>query len=258
MAAFHININGHWDIIPIAIKTPLFYVAFLFSVVTCYLLLWIIRKLNKVLEEKFPWELSASKRLILQLSLTFMLPALVDLCVLFVYFAATGRLASFKLYINYDFPTVLLFILAADIGYLLSSIYQYAKDKSDRSEYLIIRYNGEYIKLQVRKDILFFIRDKKLVKVFTTNGGIIPFKDSLSNLIKSYGDKGLCQINPSVIINISLLHGYKVGTNRDTLIPSFKPAYAELVKQTDQMKIRVTKEYKVKFREMIDKYQFHS
>ena len=255
LGAFHININGHWDLIPKAVVTPMFYIAFLVSFGVSYLMLYLIHKGNSVLNRKYPWKRNIFIRTILQLTICVVLPGMVDMLFISLHFVISKPGFQFMDFVKYDFLTVVLFIVFVNVIYLIPEFFI-----KPNSEILSINYNGIHVKLNVTTDVLFFYKDRKLIKVHTLSGKEYSIKGTISEFKKKYEVFHYCQINPSAIANLNVVQGHTPGTARDTLEVLFLIEYESHLKNLNPKMLRVTKDHIETFKSMlqnaqIDKYK---
>lgn len=116
---------------------------------------------------------------------------------------------------------------------------------------LDVKFEGGIIRFDVREEVLYFFRDKETRKVMaiTATGRSYVLQDTLSALAISFAPVHFCQINPSVVINLAALEGYRRhGTRRATLQVTFRKEFQAVIGSSRDNKYRVTKDHIDNFR----------
>ena len=254
IASIDININGHWYLLKTAVVTPMFYVAFLVSFGICYMLLYFIHRLNQLLDNTHPWTVNWRSRVIRQFVFGLLVPALADLLFIVIYFLIAGRTNKLHDHIYYEYPRAVLFIVAINIVFGIISFVKPSGLAKVAADVLMIKHNGVDIKLHAGNDVLYVYKSGRNIKVMTISGSEYSKRDTISTFIKSYQQFGFCKVNPSAIVNLSMLKGSTKGTRSKTLEPLFKPQFQDKVSQSNLEKLRVTREYLPNFKKEMKKY----
>ncbi len=254
IVSIFMTLHGRWHEIGRALITPTFYFSVFISFWIAYLLMYFVHSANTLLDRKHSINNHLVRRVVLQIGVGILAPALLDVLLMYFYFKVLGRDIFKTTYLLVDFPIVLILLLFLNVFYLMISSFGVRKKTSQnvQDEVLVIDYNGIHVKLNLTTDILFFYRDRKLIKVHTTSGKEYSLKDTIGNLNERYCGDNFCQVNPSAIVNIYAVKGYTAGTTRDTLQMLFKAEYQSLLRSGDLKLLRVTKDHIEKFKYKLD------
>lgn len=250
VSGIYININPRWDLVSKAIVTPRFYFALIASFGICYLMLYIIHVNNKFLNRHYPWQHNAYLRTLLQLIGGVAVPIIVDWILVYLYLFALGIQDRMPVYFMYYILTVILFVLGINVVYLIVDLILNVPDRNIfRKQYeLEIKHNGADLVLNIQSDILYIYKDVKNIKVMTISGHEYTKKDTIRNIIKTYPNSSLCQINQSTIVNLEMLKGQQNGTRSKTIDLLFKPQYHDVIIKSKFEKLYVTREFIISFR----------
>lgn len=254
LGAFYININGHIDLVPKALVSPMFYVAFTVSFAICYLLLYLIDFANNFLDEKYPWQQNRSVRMVMQIVLGIICPALAHLMLICLFFMVSGRINMLEDFFKHDYLTVVIFITTLNIlppGKWLNN--NKKGNNNAPAGRMVIKYNGASLSLNVSIDILYIYKENRKVKIVTVSGKTYTDTITISHIIGKYASSGLCQTNPGVIINLHMLKGYVTGARSKTLQLLFKTEYHTLISTAKEEHLRVTREYLNSFKTQLKK-----
>lgn len=255
--------HERWHLTGKALITPRFYAAFIVSFGIAYLLMYLVEIISKKLDRICLLGHDKLLRLILQFLLRSLLQvisgvvllAALDLGLMFLYFKAIGIEFPLTEYLIRDFPIVVVFLVLLNGYYVWTWVRRSKKKKITEKvpEVLTISYNGTHLKLTVTTDILFFCRDRKLIKVYTTSGKEYTIKGTIVQINDKYKAVDFFQINPSTVLNLQMIQGYIAGTSRDTLQVIFKKEHQEAIHMTDNQKLlRVTKDHIEKFKSELE------
>lgn len=118
-AAFFIVLNGRWELIAKAFRSPSFYVAVAISFGIAYLMLTVIHRGSILLDRQAPWHKSVGKRTVLQLLVGVILPIVVDIVLAAIYIEATGQDFMKSGFFSHDFPIIAGFVVLMNIFYLV-------------------------------------------------------------------------------------------------------------------------------------------
>ncbi len=255
VAAFDINIDGHWYLLERAFVSPMFYVAFCVSFMICFLLLYLMHRINLRLEIDFPWSKKWKMRLFRQVTDGIIFPAVIDLILIVNYFLITGKSDQLSAHLNYEYRRVVHFIIGINLVYILVEYLRSVKSKkySDMIS-LPIKHNGADLILNAASDVLFVLKDGRNIRVVTISGNSYTKKDTINGFKNSFEAIGFCKVNPSAVINLQMLKGYATGIRSKTLEPLFRPQFKEKISKSDLEKIRVTREYLTSFKKEMKKY----
>lgn len=249
--AIFIVLHGRWDQFEEALTSPSFYLALTFSFSIAYLLMTLVSKITRLLNRKLPWEGKSYLRVTFQLIFGIVLPALLDVLIVSIYFTWTGQDFFRSGFLLFDFPVIVFFLVLINVYYLIVFPLLVNLQTANNTEsaaaippsILVIHYNGNHIHLNVREDLLYCCRMGKRVTVYTKSGGAYDVNQTLGNLIENFQSAGLYQINRSLLINKDVIKGYTRGTRRDTLQLVIKHIYRDIPAMKDISLFVVTKEH---------------
>ncbi len=237
----------------------MFYLAFVISFAVCYLILFIIHCANLRLDRKFPWRPKWLNRLFRQITDGILLPALVDLVLISLYYVITGKADKIGEYIYYEYRRVVHFICAINLIYIIIAniirIYVSALEQKQLSKpgNFLIRHNGAELMLNIETDIISINKEGRNIKVLTIAGHEYTKRDTISHIMEQYSGTALCQVNPSAIVNLNMLKGKLPGTRSKTLKVLFKPEFLPVLTQAQIEKLTVTREYTTSFKNEMKK-----
>lgn len=254
-----------------AFSSPGFYLAVAVSFAISFLLVSIVHGFTVWLDRRCTWRERPFERGGLQLIFGIMVPSVVDLLLVSVYFEALGQSIVENGFLLVDFPVIICLIIFFNLYYLIHYLLiterqilksaNYSITEHDRPNGLDpgvsetgsgptfnIHYNGQHLFFNVANDILFFHREGKMVKGMTLHGAQYPIRETISNLEKRFSSEGLFRINRSTIINHRMVEGYVAGTKRDTAQLIIKPIYLAYIEDPNSPIFQVTKDFLNSFR----------
>ncbi len=245
-----------------AFSSPAFYVAVAVSFTISLLLVNAVHIVTVWLDKRCPWRLRPFERGGLQLIFGVVIPALIDLLLVSVYFGFLGESIMENGFLLIDFPVIICLIIFLNLYYLIhyllltegngtvdrakgypSFSLTNADSKGTLPTSLNIHYNGQHLFFNVENDIMFFYREGKRVKCMTFHGNRYPVNASIADLEKRFADVRLCRISRSTIINYKMVKGYNAGTKRNTAELIIRPIYLPFVKDWQSQDFLVTKEF---------------
>ncbi len=151
--------------------------------------------------------------------------------------------------------TVLIFIAFVNVIYQVPiSLFVTIPAAKQVAEILEIKHNGVDVVLNVSTDILYIYKDQKNVKIKIISGHEYSKKDSISNIVQTYANTSLCQVNQSAIVNLEMIKGVNTGTRSKTLDLLFKPQFIELISSSELDKLYVTRKFMQDFKDQRKKY----
>lgn len=246
---------------------PEFYPVLILSTVISSLMIETVHYVTLLLDKRDPWIDQWPERAVLQLCLGILVPLGFDLFVFSVYFQFLDQDITKNGFFFTDFPIIVCFILLLNCYYILHFFIWYAHSNGNEANRVIekgsdsenvgresimnVQYNSTTVNLDVIKDVQYFYRDNKTVKVKTVNGNIYALPYSIAHLNDTYESFGFCQINRGMVINLRIIKGYQIGQKRDTLDLIIKPVYANLVDDLSESFV-VTKDNIEKFKSHFD------
>lgn len=241
-----------------AFSSPFFYLAFTVSFLVTMLLMYIVHSVTLWLDRRTPWRKAPVRRTTLQLLLGVLLPTAADIVLMTIYYTATGR-DMIKRGFYLDLIFVGLFILGFNMLYFglyawhllthkeaeLNTVQELLETmaESDLFAELEVKYDGGIVRLDVRDEVLYFFRENRKVMAMTVSGRSYVIQDTLSALVTSFAPVDFCQINPSVVVNLATLYGYRQGPRRETLQVVFHKDFQAAIGSERDEKYRVTKEH---------------
>lgn len=258
-----------------ALTTMDFYVAFIVSVSISLLLVYLVHRITKKLDQLCDWRTRPYERSILQFSLGVVLVSYIDYLLIGAYFRATGQDIYSLEFFRVDFPVVVFLIFTLNTYYLvyyllLSEKYiiqqlnekhhlelvklrqelriadqeeDNARERENNPGVLVIRHKTLHLRFEVSNDILYFYRLGKVVKCLTSNGSHYTVNLSISDLKERYLSYGFIQISPGMLINFEIIKGYEPGIKRNTIEISLKDVYKEYIEDAKTDLFVVTREY---------------
>ncbi|OJX54855.1 MAG: hypothetical protein BGO88_02990 [Flavobacterium sp. 38-13] len=251
-----------------AFSSPAFYVAVAVSFTISLLLVNTVHTVTVWLDKRCPWRLRPFERGGLQLIFGVVVPALIDLLLVSVYFGFLGESVMENGFLLIDFPVIICLIIFLNLYYLIHyllltegkpledrakgyPLFSLAKgdDKGTLPTSLNIHYNGQHLFFNVENDIMFFYREGKRVKCTTFHGNRYPVNASISDLEERFTGTRLCRISRSTIINYKMVKGYNAGTKRNTAELIIRPDYQPYIKDWQSHEFVVTKEFLKQFKE---------
>lgn len=257
VATVYINLHGRWNEINEGLTNPLFYVSLLLSFVIALLMLFYIDVFNERLSKKYPFGQNKLLHFIWHLILGVAVPLTVNLLFMIGYYKAAGRNLFETYYINDDLPIVLIYLLLINGFYFGWNAYQYytktgtagagteqkPQSGTDQEYLLVYNYQGTTFKLHIPTEVLYIYKEARNTKVFTVKGNEYFCAKTLAGLRKDHSAVGLCQVNPSAIINLLALKGHTPGNRSKTLIPVFKAEHDRLMSTRDLENLRITRKF---------------
>lgn len=250
VVGFIISIHSRLDEIMVALVTPRYYLALGISIAAAFGIMFIIRTVCRLLNKHHPLRSNFWKRILLQFLCGLGIPAVLELIIFELYFRAMGLDIFSSYFVYYDFPLVLAFMFIVNMFYF---DYTGSKDKTQTEEndgdHIYIKRYGKVTKICISKEVLYVKRSPKGVHIFTKSGAKYSEYFALSTFLTEYGNKGLVQINRSVIINLAIIEGYQNGTRYGTLELIIKPEYKELKCMQDHNLFVVTAKEVNQFKE---------
>ncbi|MBT2621932.1 LytTR family DNA-binding domain-containing protein [Chryseobacterium sp. ISL-6] len=261
VASVYIVLHGRLHLFLKAITSMGFYVAVAASFVSAMLLTYLVHKITIWLDKHYNWRSKPVKRSLFQLVCGIIMPSILDVALMSIYFKVLGENIFQNDFFLVDFPIIVALITILNLYYLIHFLLLTEPKNlvSDQDEInnvsegnnapiLTIQYSGQNIVLEVSTDVLFFYRSGRLTKVVTITGNEYPTNYSLVYLAERFQSANFSRINRSVIINRNVVTGYVPGVKRDTIQVNFKPQYYEAIQNKDRDLFRVTKENIVDFK----------
>jgi len=244
-----------------AFTSPGFYFAFAVSFGIALILVSFIHNITVWLDTKCGWRQMPAERAILQFTLGVLVPSLIEILLVSIYFEAKGENLIENGFLLVDFPVIILLLFLLNTYYfihhllltegghnVMESKYQQTEPHTVNlplefvEDKLETTYRGREIEVNI-SDILFYYRLHNIVRLVNAAGNDYPVKMSLGKLTEKYNRSDFCQINRSVMINLKLVERYENGLRRDTLDLVLKPEYTELAKRIELSSFQVTREY---------------
>ena len=252
-----------------------FYVAFIVSVSISLLLVYLVHRITKKLDQLCEWRARPVERGVLQFSLGVVLVSYIDYLLIGAYFRATGQDIHSLEFFRVDFPVIVFLIFTLNTYYLvyylvLSEKYiiqqlnekhhfelqnlrlefqnngleaDNAKERENNPGVLVIRHRTLHLRFEVSNDILYFYRSGKVVKCLTSNGNHYTVNLSISDLKERYLSYGFIQISPGMLVNFEIIKGYEPGIKRNTIEISIKEEYKQHIEDAKNELFIVTREY---------------
>lgn len=255
IVAVFMTLHGRWHEIARALITPTFYFAILASFFITYLLLYLIHFFTAFLDKRYPLNSKLFARLVLQILIGIGLPAIIDFVLMFFYFKAIGRDIFTNTYLLVDFPIVVTMLLLLNGFYLWSGFKQEKHKRNQVTEPFVINHDGTRLILNPITDIIYFYKDRKLIRVYTTTGKEYCSKSKIEYVSKKYEPANFCQINPSAVVNLRMVKGYVGGSTRDTWQLLFMLEHYAIIKHVNPKLLRVTKKNFEKFKNNLEALQ---
>ncbi|PIF45353.1 LytTr DNA-binding domain-containing protein [Chryseobacterium sp. 52] len=267
VASIYILFHGRPINLVKALSSFGFYMALAVSFAIALLLVYTIHTVTLWLDKRYDWRSMPLVRAVMQFAFAVVVPALIDLMLISVYFHSLEQSIVENGFLLIDFPVIVAFIIFLNLYYLIqylllteakpTTMPEYSREndgdlgqnpvQSETSK-LTIHYNGQHLQFDVVQEVLYFYRSGKVVKLFTIHGNEYATNLSIAVLEKRFHSEDFYRINRSLIVNCSAILGYVTGEKRDSYTLIFKPQFHELVTSKDK-KFYITKEYLPLFRE---------
>lgn len=258
VVAIFVVLNGRWHLIGEAVVSPAFYFALLVSFGIAFFLLYLVQVGNSFLDGRIAWSSNFFLRLFFQFFMCLVLPSVIDVALVSLYFKATDSIFDVTDYLFHDYPIIGLLLVLLNFYYTVphflgqpkaahpqqDSLQHHLSETTMTHPHILkLSHAGKSVHFDVATDLLYFCRISKRVWVFTKDGDKYHIDDSLSNLQERYHDAGMVQINRSTIINIAVVKGYAKGLRRYTLDLIVKDEYKAVPTMDNSGFLVVTKEY---------------
>jgi len=216
-ASLFITIHGNYQKGASEYWSPNFFISLITSLVLCLALIWVIYKISARLDCSYDWRKKTKQRLLLQFVLGFLVPAIVDLLIMSVYFELLGTDLFESEFLLIDYVAVILFIVTVNFVFIVYHLLEPVIEIVDQV-ILTIRSGKAHVDLKA-SEILYFCLVNRRMEVVVSTGEIFATRESLSNLKFQFNDAGFMQINRSVIINPKIVLGYrKIEQNKIQII----------------------------------------
>lgn len=268
LVSFFIVMNGRWDRISNAFFSPYFYIAFVFSFVVSFFLLYLVRIGNTFLDQKFPWKSDASLalwvkifkiavRAVFQIVVCFIIPSLINLLIIALYFRLINSMFDVGDYLIHDFPIIALLLILLNCYYIIQQFrkvpveIRYVMSEPNRQTMQLSRFDT-FVTVDVARDVLYCGRLAKRVQIHLRDEQRFTVEDALRDLADQYEPSGLFQINRSIVINLAIVKGYEKGLRRDNLQLTIHDDYANLPSMQNSSLFVVTKEHIEAFKSKMD------
>lgn len=233
LASLFIVLHGRWFQIHEMVVSPSFYFALLTSAAMTYLLLYLVYIGDNFLNKHFPWYGGFMIRLVLQILVGLVLPALIDLLFAKMYLNTLGQDLVDSGFLDFDFPVIAFFLLVVNGYYYQQRPKGAITDRNqlpnDDCVSLTIKHNGTILNLNVNEDILCLIKEGKYITVLTMNGNEYQLNDTLNALQDRFQHTNLYRINRSAFINTETMHGYRIGDKPRTIEIILKPQFNDYI-----------------------------
>lgn len=258
-AALYILFHGRPPDFADAFTSSEFYFQLALSFSIALGLIYLVHYFTKRLDHYCDWRTQRIKRMYMQFILCVILPSFIDAVFFYFYFKENGQSIFENNFVWIDLPIVVgLFALLSSyywLYYILlteKEIYreiEHQNLKIDESSPnldngdLEIKWKGDVIRFNVAKDVLCFFRSGKQVYFNSMEGNLYKANDSIGNLATRYSAYGFIQINPGVLINKTIIEGYKSGEKRDTLLVEVRKKYQNIIGENRNYLLIITREY---------------
>lgn len=257
LVSIFIVLNGRWHQFTIAISAPDFYFALFISFLVAFFLLYLVRIGNTFLDREHPWEKHLMLRAFFQFILCFIVPTILDISIIAVYFRITSSEFNVTDYLMHDYPIIAMLLILLNSYYTIKhfsgpSHAPIQQQDQPAGQLMNLSRGRTLITVNVQTDILYCCRMAKRVQIYIRDGQRFVVEDSLRQLSEQFSESELLQINRSTIINMAIVQGYTKGVRRDTLQIIIKEPYAELPAMQNLTLFAVTKEYMEPFKAKID------
>ncbi|GEN71176.1 LytTR family DNA-binding domain-containing protein [Chryseobacterium lathyri] len=223
------------------------------------LLIIYIHTITTWLDEKLDWRRIPVERSLVQFGLGIVIPVIILLLLISKYAQTLDQNIIENGFLLIEFPFLLSFFIFLNGSYLFSYLvltepssvinfdnHYNLHSKSIGTSTLTIQYKGNDLEFDISHDILYFYRFRKQVKFIAFNGEEYPVKKTLGAVTDQLKDYNFLQINRSVVLNFSMVEGYRPGLKRNTLELIFKNKYSHLLENQNMNQFVVTKEHILK------------
>ncbi|WP_160139615.1 LytTR family DNA-binding domain-containing protein [Chryseobacterium sp. c4a] len=265
IAAFYIVIHGKPFNLLKALYSLGFYIALAISIVVAMFLVQVVHRCTVLLDQKYDWRTMLFTRIVMQSVFGIVLPCLIDLIIMSLFFQLQGQNAWENGFIHIDFPVIILLMVILNLYYLIYYLL-YTRSNEEPIQLaakkqilkagpstLIVHYNGKHIQFNVNDDIIFFFRSGRYVKALTVHGNEYVIPQTIGELEDSYAHVDFCRINRAVLINCTTVRGYATGDKRGSFRIIFKPPIAEIVDSYGNANFSITKDFFSVFRDRFEK-----
>lgn len=259
IASLFIALHGNWDKIDIAFSSINFWVAVATSIILSIVLIVAVYSISKWLDNQYSWQKSKGKRAFLQFICGVLVPAVIDLFIMWIYFRSLGSDLYKSEFLLVDYPVVVSFIVIVNFWFLIVQLFSQSNmldTQKDQINFdLTINYKRIDIRFNVAKDILYFYRCGRKVLLLTNKGREYPIDQSISKLKDLFEDAGFLQINRALLINSNIVKSYQSPSDikRNTLIVVFKPQFQSFIENPESDLFEITggylDDFKKKFEE---------
>ncbi|WP_461791378.1 LytTR family DNA-binding domain-containing protein [Pedobacter sp.] len=259
LATIYINLHGRFNEFHKALVSPLFYISFLLSFIIALLMLFYIDMLSTNLSKRYPFAKNKLFHLIWHLILGVTAPTIANLILMMGFYTLSGRNLLDTYYINDDLPIVFFYLLFINGFYFVWNILKpfikghqtpdttepqtETQSGTDQQYLLVYNYQGTTFKLHIPSEVLYIYTEARNTKVFTVKGNEYFCAKTLAGLLKDHSAVGLCQVNPSAIINLLALKGHTPGNRSKTLMPVFKAEHDLVMSTRNLDTLRITRKY---------------
>jgi len=247
------------------LHSPEFYITVATIMALGVFLVEVVHRCTVILDKKYEWRSMFFIRAIMQGIFGIVLPCVLNLAVMSLFFKIQGQNAWENGFINIDFPVILLLMVILNLYYLIcyllytiSNEIPIQQDEEKRPvnpepTVLIVRYNGKYTQFNLKDDIIFFYRSGRYVKAFTVHGNEYVVPQTIRELEEKYAHIDFCRINRAVLINCTTVRGYATSEKRGSFMIIFKPPIAKIIENCGDINWRITREYIAVFRKRFEK-----
>lgn len=266
-AAVHMVLFGRPSDIYATLTSADFYLAVGISFLTTWILIEYVHFIAIKLDGRYGWRTAYLQRSLWQLLLGLLLPAVLDLLLISVYFDFLGEDIFTNGYFHIDFPVVCLMLFILNLYYVIHYLIMTDKrmvqkeiDKvladmeGKQNESKLIQHQREVDRIlrfitgynespPLITDILFIYRDDKRVIIVDNSGEELPGTSTLINLEELLRGSDFVRINRSIILNLTTTEEYVKGEKRNTLEFTFSEQYADIFRNKGLERFTVTKEY---------------
>lgn len=210
---------------------PEYYTSLAGSFLIAFILLTIVHYINGKLDANYDWLENLYRRSLLQFLFGLAIPAIIAYLLAAVYFGIHGILILDTVYLQYDFPVVVILLVIVNLLYIMHYMYRRSK-ASDRLETVVksdflVHKAGKNILLPIEA-IAYFFHHEGDNYVRTSEGEQFLVTQSLDQVQRLLPDKIFFRANRQVIVNRQACEYFEpIENGKLQLI--VKPGYADRI-----------------------------
>lgn len=260
-ASTYIVLHGRFNETFRAITSSSFYLAVGISFLIGMMVTFLVHFITIWLDHRLTWETMPIERALLQVVLGIMVPLVLDVSLISVYFQYLRQDIFQNGFFLIDFPVILGFVIFLNVTYFIIYVlksndkamilknstssfvlYNSFNDEVDSEDYTD-RINDEAFTEEELTKIILIQRVGKKVLMFTGDGKQANINHTISTFTASYSQIGFLQINRGTVIKNGITADYIEGLRRDNLQLIPKDEYNWILDFIRLDQLQVTKDF---------------